>query len=288
MIAITGATGQLGHATIQALLSQVGPQQIVAVVRDPSKAADLRALGVHVRQGDYNDRASLVAAFQGVDTVLLVSTSETENELRIRQHRHAIDAAQQAGVRRMVYTSIVNPSAASKFGASPGHFATEEYLRASSLTYTIFRNALYLDLVPLLVGQEAVPSGKIYFAAGQGQVSYALRDEIAQALANALTTPGHDNQTYDIAPVPAYSMHDVARTLSEVTGQPVEYVAISGEDMAAGMRQHQVPEPFIELLGGMAGAMKDGEFATASPAFEQLLGRKPTDLKAYLTSVYAQ
>ncbi len=288
MLAITGATGQLGHATLQALLPKVAPQEIVAVVRDPQKATALPPLGVQVRQGDYNDPASLVAAFQGIDTVLLISTSETENDLRIRQHQQAIDAARQAGVRHLVYTSIVNPSPNSQFGATPGHFATEEYLRTSGLTYTIFRNTLYLDLVPMLVGQDVVTSGKIYFAAGDGKVSYALRDEIGQALANVLTTTGHDNQTYDIAPGPAYSFQDIAATLSEVTGQPVAYVPISGDDLAAGMRQHQVPEPMIALLQGMASAMQAGEFDLASPTFERLLGRRPTDLENYLTTVYGK
>lgn len=288
MLAITGATGQLGHATLQALLPKVAPQEIVAVVRDPQKATALPPLGVQVRQGDYNDPASLVAAFQGIDTVLLISTSETENDLRIRQHQQAIDAARQAGVRHLVYTSITNPSPNSQFGATPGHFATEEYLRTSGLTYTIFRNTLYLDLVPMLVGQDVVTSGKIYFAAGDGKVSYALRDEIGQALANVLTTTGHDNQTYDIAPGPAYSFQDIAATLSEVTGQPVAYVPISGDDLAAGMRQHQVPEPMIALLQGMASAMQAGEFDLASPTFERLLGRRPTDLENYLTTVYGK
>ena len=288
MLAITGATGQLGHATLQALLPKVAPQEIVAVVRDPQKATALPPLGVQVRQGDYNDPASLVAAFQGIDTVLLISTSETDNDLRIRQHQQAIDAARQAGVRHLVYTSIVNPSPNSQFGATPGHFATEEYLRTSGLTYTIFRNTLYLDLVPMLVGQDVVTSGKIYFAAGDGKVSYALRDEIGQALANVLTTTGHDNQTYDIAPGPAYSFQDIAATLSEVTGQPVAYVPISGDDLAAGMRQHQVPEPMIALLQGMASAMQAGEFDLASPTFERLLGRRPTDLENYLTTVYGK
>lgn len=288
MLAITGATGQLGHATLQALLPQVAPQEIVAVVRDPQKATALSSLGVQVRQGDYNDPASLVAAFQGVDTVLLISTSETGNELRIRQHRQAIDAARQAGARRVVYTSIVHPAPDSKFEASPGHFATEEYLKASGLTYTIFRNTLCLDLVPMLVGQDVLTSGHIYFAAGEGQVSYALRDEIGQALANVLTTTGHDNQTYDIAPGPAYSFQEIAATLRDVAGQPVAYVPISGDDLAAGMRQHQVPEPMIALLQGMASAMQAGEFDLTSPAFERLIGRRPTDLKAYLTTVYGK
>ncbi len=287
MLAITGATGHLGQATTQALLPKVAPSEIVALVRDPQKADRLRQQGVQVRRGDYGDVASLVAALQGVDTVLLISTSELEYDLRMRQHKNVIDAAGQAGVRHIVYTSVLNPSRESLFSASPSHLATEEYLRASGLAYTLLRNTLYLDLVPMFAGQDAVPSGKIYFAAGAGKVSYALRADIAQALANVLTTSGHDNQTYDIAPGPAYSMQDVAATLGEVAGRPVEYVPISGEAMAAGMRQHQVPEPVVSLMVEIAGAMAQNEFNTSSPVFEQFLGRKPTDLKTYLTSVQA-
>ncbi|MDO7853017.1 SDR family oxidoreductase [Hymenobacter convexus] len=288
MIAITGATGHLGLATIQALTAKIAPSEIVAVVRDPQKAADTLPQGVVVRQGDYNDPASLLAAFQGVETVLLISTSELEYEARMREHKNVIDAARQAGVRHLVYTSVVNPSAESAFGASPGHFATEEYLRASGLTYTILRNTLYLDIIPMLVGEGTLPSGQLYASAGDGKVSYALRAEIGEALANVLAGQGHENQVYDIAPGPAYSFQDIANGLSEVTGQPVAYVPVSGEDIAAGMRQHQVPEPFINLLLGMNQAIKDGEFDAASPAFEQLLGRKPTGLKTYLAGVYGK
>lgn len=288
MIAITGATGHLGLATTKALAAKIAPSEIVAVVRDPQKAAATLPQGLTVRQGDYNDPAALLAAFQGVETVLLISTSELEYEARLREHRNVIDAAKQAGARHLIYTSVVNPSPESAFGASPGHFATEEYLNASGLTYTIFRNTLYLDIVPMLVGEGTLPSGKLYSSAGEGKVSYALREEIAQALANVLTTAGHENQTYDIAPGPAYSFQDLAATLSEVSGQPVEYVPVSSEDIAAGLRQHQVPEPFINLLLGMSQAMKNGEFDATSVNFEQLLGRKPTNLKTYLATVYGK
>jgi NAD(P)H dehydrogenase (quinone) len=283
MLAITGATGHLGQATIKALLTKVPASDIVALVRDPQKATDLQQRGVQVRRGDYNDPASLVAAFQGVDTVFLISGTDLVH--RTQQHQQVIDAAKQAGVQRLVYTSVLKPSQTSHFGASPSHLATEEYLLASGLTYTVLRNALYLDLVPGLVGKDAVPSGKFYFAAGDGKVSYALREEIAQASANVLTSSGHENKIYDIAPTPAYSMHDVAAALSEVAGQPVAYVPVSPEDMAAGMRQHHVPEPIVEMMGGIGRAMAAGEFDVTSPAFEQLLGRKPTDLKTYLSAV---
>jgi len=288
MIAITGATGHLGLATIQALVGKIAPAEIVAVVRDPQKAASTLPQGLTVRTGDYNEPATLLAAFQGVETVVLISTSELEYDLRMRQHQNMIDAAKQAGARHVVYTSVVNPSPDSPFGASPSHFATEEYLRASGLAYTVLRNTLYLDIVPMLVGEGTLASGKLYSSAGDGQVSYGLRAEMGEALANMLTSKGHENQVYDIAPGPAYSFQDLAATLSEVSGQPVEYVAASGEDIAASMRQHQVPEPFINLLLGMNQAMKNGEFATPSTTFEQLLGRKPTDLKTYLASVYGK
>ena len=288
MIAITGATGHLGLATIQALTAKTAPSEIVAVVRDPQKAADTLPQGLTVRQGDYNDPASLLAAFQGVETVLLISTSEVEYEARMREHKNVIDAARQAGVRHLLYTSAVNPTPNSSFGAMASHLATEEYLKASGLTYTILRNTLYLDIVPMLVGEGTLASGKLYSSAGDGQVSYGLRTEMGEALANVLTSEGHENQTYDIAPGPAYSFQDLAATLSAVTGQPVEYVPVSGEAIAAGMREHQVPEPFINLLLGMNEAMKNGEFATPGPTLEQLLGRKPTDLKTYLAGVYGK
>ncbi|AMJ67306.1 SDR family oxidoreductase [Hymenobacter sp. PAMC 26628] len=288
MIAITGATGQLGRATLQALLPQVGAPNLVAVVRDPQKAQDLRPLGVQVRPGDYDDPAALAAAFQGIDTVLLVSTSEFDYATRVQQHRNAIDAAKQAGVRHVVYTSIFRPSAASHFGSNRSHAATEAYLLASGLTYTLLRNTLYLDLVPMFVGEGALASGKIYFAAGAGRVSFALREEIAQATAHVLATQGHDNKAYDIAPAPPCSFHGIAAVLGEVTGQAVTYVPIAGEDLAAGMRQHQVPGPVVAMMGELASAIAANEFDASSPDFEQLLGRKPTDLKTYLTAVYGK
>jgi NAD(P)H dehydrogenase (quinone) len=288
MIAITGATGHLGLATIQALAGKIAPSEIVAVVRDPQKAANTLPQGLTVRTGDYNDPASLLAAFQGIETVVLISTSEVEYEARMREHKNVIDAAKQAGARHLLYTSAVNPTPNSPFAAMASHLATEEYLRASGLTYTVLRNTLYLDIVPMLVGEGTLPSGKLYSSAGDGKVSYGLRAEMGEALANVLASKGHENQVYDIAPGPAYSFQDLAATLSEVTGQPVEYVSVSGEAIAAGMREHQVPEPFINLLLGIAEAMKNGEFNSPSTTFEQLLGRKPTDLKTYLAGVYGK
>jgi NAD(P)H dehydrogenase (quinone) len=136
----------------------------------------------------------------------------------VQQHQHVVDAAKQAGVRHIVYTSALNPTPNSFFTGAASHLATEHYLQESGLTYTIFRNTLYLDVLPDFIGAQTLASGQLYAATGTGKVSYALREEIAQALATVLTESGHENQTYDIAPGPAYSMQDIAATLSEVTG----------------------------------------------------------------------
>jgi NAD(P)H dehydrogenase (quinone) len=288
MLAITGATGQLGLATLQALLGKVASSDVVAVVRNPHKAASLLPQGVTVRTADYNDPAALVAAFQGVEKVVLVSTRELDTTVRMRQHQNVLNAATQAGVRQVLYTSVLNPSLTSTFQASPSHLLTEEALQASGLRYTILRNTLYLDNLPAQVGNDAVASGKLYAAAGDGRASYGLRTEMGEILANVLTSEGHENQVYDIAPGPAYSFHDVATTLSEVTGQPIAYVPVSAEELAAEMRKHQVPELFANLRLGVHEAIKNGEFAAPNGTFEQLLGRKPTDLKTYLSTVYGK
>jgi NAD(P)H dehydrogenase (quinone) len=288
MLAITGATGQLGLATLQALLGKVASSDVVAVVRNPHKAASLLPQGVTVRTADYNDPAALVAAFQGVEKVVLVSTRELDTTVRMRQHQNVLNAATQAGVRQVLYTSVLNPSLTSTFQASPSHLLTEEAIQASGLRYTILRNTLYLDNLPAQVGNDAVASGKLYAAAGDGRASYGLRTEMGEILANVLTSEGHENQVYDIAPGPAYSFHDVATTLSEVTGQPIAYVPVSAEELAAEMRKHQVPELFANLRLGVHEAIKNGEFAAPNGTFEQLLGRKPTDLKTYLSTVYGK
>jgi NAD(P)H dehydrogenase (quinone) len=288
MLAITGATGQLGLATLQALLGKVASSDVVAVVRNPHKAASLLPQGVTVRTADYNDPAALVAAFQGVEKVVLVSTRELDTTVRMRQHQNVLNAATQAGVRQVLYTSVLNPSLTSTFQASPSHLLTEEALQASGLRYTILRNTLYLDNLPAQVGNDAVASGKLYAAAGDGRASYGLRTEMGEILANVLTSEGHENQVYDIAPGPAYSFHDVATTLSEVTDQPIAYVPVSAEELAAEMRKHQVPELFANLRLGVHEAIKNGEFSAPNGTFEQLLGRKPTDLKTYLSTVYGK
>jgi NAD(P)H dehydrogenase (quinone) len=150
VIAVTGASGKLGGATIRFLLERkVAPRRIAAVVRDPAKVADLAAQGVEVRRGDYTDPRSLEDAFRGIDKLLFISTNVVGEE-RMLHHRNVVNAARAAGVRHVVYTSVIKPAPDAKFAAAPGHFHTEALVRESGLRYTFFRNNLYADLVPFM------------------------------------------------------------------------------------------------------------------------------------------
>ncbi|WP_338876075.1 SDR family oxidoreductase [Spirosoma sp. SC4-14] len=281
MIAITGASGHLGKATLEFLVTQTSPETLVALVRDPEKVTDLSAKGIQVRKGDYDDSATLVSSLAGVDKLVLISGS-TIGEERIRQHTTVIEAAKEAGVKHVFYTSSPSPSANALFGAAIDHFHTENVLKESGLTYTIFRNNLYLDILPMVIG-DAAQSGKLYYPAGDGKVSFVLRADIAEGLAKALTTDGHENQVYEIGAPTAWSFGDIAEALSH-NGKPVAYIDIPNSAYEAELLKH-LPAPIATLYAGMAEGMKQNDFNKPDITLEKLLGRTPVSLGEFLKNL---
>ncbi|MFD2935723.1 SDR family oxidoreductase [Spirosoma flavum] len=281
MIAITGASGHLGKATLEFLLNKTSPESIVAIVRDPQKVTEFADKGVIVRQGDYNDQASFAASLADVDTLLLISSASLGDE-RVHQHSNVINAAKEAGVKHIFYTSAPNPSTTALFTPAIDHFRTENLIIESGLTYTIFRNNLYMDILPMVLG-DAAQSGKLHYPAGAGKISFALRTDIAEALANALTSEGHDNKVYNIGATTAWSFSDVADGLSQ-NGKSVEYIDIPNSAYTTELEKH-LPAPIAKMLAGMAEAMKQNDFNLPSPTLEQLLGREPISLEAYLKTL---
>ena len=151
-IGVTGATGKLGRATLQFLLARgVAPETVRPIARDLAKAHDLVDQKFDVAYGNYTDAALLEAAFSGVDQLLFISTSALGEE-RMLHHRNVVNAAKGAGIRHILYTSVIKPTADARFAASPGHFHTEALIRESGIPFTFFRNNLYLDIVPFLFG----------------------------------------------------------------------------------------------------------------------------------------
>lgn len=204
MILITGATGKLGGKVIETLLMKNVPAtKIAALVRDENKAADLKEQGIDVRIGDYDNKHSLDEAMIGIDKVLLVSGGNANNGLE--QHQNVVDAAKKAGVKCIAYTShclkdrntLVND-------IMIRHFETEDYIMASGLNYILFRNILYMDSVPMLVGKNVLEKG-VTIPAGDGRVSFALRSDEAEAVGNILAEEVCNNRIYNFTGSETYS-----------------------------------------------------------------------------------
>jgi NAD(P)H dehydrogenase (quinone) len=280
-IAVTGASGKLGGATIRFLLQrEVAPKDIVAIVRDPNKVADLAARGVQVRRSDYTDPKSLESAFRGVDKLLFISTSALGEE-RMLHHRNVVNAARAAAVGQIFYTSVIKPAADAKFAASPGHFHTEVLIRKSGIPYTFFRNNLYLDLVPLMFG-GALQTGSLVHNGGDGRVGFVAREDIAYALAAVLAKGEHANREYPITAVTPYSLTDVANALSKASGKSVTYKAVSTEEFRKTLEAIGLPAPVIGMSVALGEAIRAGEFDAASTQLQQLMGRAPVTLEAFL------
>lgn len=290
MILVTGATGHFGKTSIDFLIKKGVPaSSIAALVRDETKAADLKAKGVELRKGDYEDYDSLVKAFTGIEKLLLVSSSDISN--RTGQQANAVKAAKEAGVKYILYTSFVRKD---ETDASPiawvaqSHINTEKLIRESGMVYTIFRNNLYLDFVPVFIGEKVLETG-IFWPAGHTAGAYALREEMAEAAVNVLTSTGHENKEYNISNTGAWTFQQVADTISQVSGKNISYTSPARETYKSVLTQAGVPELYVNMFAGFAEAIRIGEFDSATGTdLEKLLGRKPVSLESYLSTVYSK
>jgi NAD(P)H dehydrogenase (quinone) len=287
MILITGATGHFGKSTIDFLLKKNFPaSQIAALVRDPAKAADLKAKGIDLRKGDYKNYQSLVAAFKGVDTLFLISSNDVVD--RSTQHINAVNAAKEAGVKRIVFTSFQRKTEVNspiQFLAQ-SYIDTEKHLKASGLTYTILKNGLYADVLPMFLGEKVLETG-IFFPAGATKAAFTLRSDMTEAAANVLAGSGHDDKTYELATEDNNSLGDVAALLSELSGKQIPYINPTAEVFKDALVKASVPADMIGMSAGFAEAIRIGEFTSTKTDLEKLLGHKPTALKEFLRGVYS-
>jgi len=280
MIAITGATGQLGQRVVEGLLKLMPASGIVAAVRDPAKATALRYLGVHVREADYDRPETLVAAFQGVEKVLLVSAVIPGQ--RLRQHMAVIDAAKKAGVKLLAYTSLLRCDT-SQLTLAAEHNATEIYLKASSLDFVLLRNGWYLEnhlgAVP-----SALAQGTLIGCSGGGRFAAATRADYAAAAVAVLTQPGHTNKTYELANDDAYSMSDFAALLSAQTGKPIVYADLPPSDYELILLGLGLPKMIVDVVIDADLKAPLGELESDSSDLSRLLGRPAMPLSVAVAS----
>lgn len=273
-IAVTGATGQLGALVVDDLVRIVDPASVVAVVRDPAKAAGLAAQGVQVRPATYSEPAALEAAFAGVDDLLFVSSSEVGQ--RVDQHRAVIDAAVAAGVRRVVYTSAPRATT-SRLVLAPDHKFTEEYLAATGLPATILRNNWYTENY---LGQIDIArkTGTLVAAAGAGRVASASRADFAAAAVAALTQDGHAGRVYELGGDHAWDYDELAAALAEIVGAPVHYRAVDGPTLIGILQQVGMDEATAGFVARLDGDIADGALGEVTGELSKLIGRPTTPL----------
>lgn len=283
MIIVSGATGHLGRTIVQKLLAQVPASQIGVSVRDPKKAADLEALGVRVRRGDFAMPETLAGAFEGAQQVLIVSSnaSATGGD-PVAQHRAAIDAARTAGARRIVYTSHMAASATSAFPPMRDHAATEALLRSSGLAWISLRNGFYADSGLVLMG-NALETGVIA-APADGKVSWTTHDDLAEAAALILKDEAYpQGPTAALTGSNALDLSDLASIASELLGRPVRRELITDEALLAGMAARGAPARASQVVLGLYAASRAGEFALVDPTLARLLGRPPVHIRELIS-----
>ena len=274
-IAVAGATGHLGRLAVEALLSRGVPAaEIVATGRDLDKLKDLTDRGMRPARVDYADPVGLREAFTGVRKLLFVSGSEVGQ--RIPQHTAVIEAAKEAGVELVAYTSAPHADTSSMRLVSE-HRATEELLRASGLPFTLLRNSWYHENYTAQI-PVYLRFGVVTGAAGQGRISAAARADYAEAAAAVLTTEGHAGAVYELGGDTGFTLTELAEEVSRQTGQQVTYRDLSQADLEEVLRGAGLPDPLAAILADVARAVAEGELQVDTGDLSRLIGRPTTPL----------
>lgn len=274
MIAITGATGQLGQHVIANLLNTTAASQLVAVVRNPAKAEALSQKGIVVRQADYGDEAALTKALQGVDKLLIISSSEVGQ--RAPQHRNIINAAKAAGVKFIAYTSLLHADK-SPLALHVEHVETEKMLADSGIPYALLRNGWYTENY-LASAPPALEHGVFIGAAGEGKIASATREDYAAAAARVIAEEGHAGKVYELAGDHGWTLSELAAELAKQSGKKVVYQNLSQADFAAALKSVGLPAGLADMLADSdVGASKGGLFDN-SHTLSKLIGRPTTPL----------
>ena len=268
---ITGATGQLGRLVVEKLKQRQGPEDLVALVRSPEKAADL---GVGSRAFDYKKSETLANALEGIDRLLLISGNEVGQ--RKAQHENVINAAKKSGTKWIVYTSLLYADTSS-LSLAKEHTETEEILKSSGIPYTILRNGWYTENYAGSIS-GAVGAGTLVGSAGEGKISSATREDYAEAAAVVLTSEGHEGKTYELAGDEAYTLAGLAAEVSRQIGKEIPYNNLSEEEYAGVLKSLGLPEGLAQAIAGWdVGASKNDLF-NDSRVLSGLIGRPTTPL----------
>ncbi|MGN9843270.1 SDR family oxidoreductase [Nonomuraea sp. H19] len=276
MIVVTGASGHLGRLVIEELKERVPAAQIAAAARTPEKAADL---GVEVREADYDRPETLKSALQGATKVLLISGVDAN---RVQQHASIVDAAKEAGAT-LLYTSAAKADT-TEAELAADHKATEEYIKASGVTYTILRNNWYNENYEQSIAM-APQLGAVYGAAGDGRIAAASRADYAAGAAAVLAGEGHDGKVYELGGDTAWTLAELAAEISEVTGKEIGYQNLPKDDYAGVLAGAGLPAPYAAVLADVDVNISRGWLADTPGTLRELIGRPTQTIGEYVRSL---
>lgn len=269
-LAVTGATGVLG-GVVARQLSDAGFSQRL-LVRDPRRAPDLEDAPAVVVS--YGDPVVSRAALEGVKVLFMVSAAEAED--RLQQHYAFVDAAAEAGVQHVVYTSFFGAAPDCTFTLGRDHYATEERIRASGMGFTFLRDNFYLDFLPMLAGEDGVIRGP----AGDGVMAAVAREDIARSAVAVLRDPAvHAGATYDLTGPEDISLAHAAEVLTRATGRTVTYHHETVDEAFASRASYGAPAWQVEAWVSTYTAIAAGELAGATPDVHGLTGQDPMSLE---------
>jgi NAD(P)H dehydrogenase (quinone) len=283
--ATTGASGNLGRRVVELLLeSDAGP--IIATTRDPAKLAPFAARGVDVRAADFDDTTSLAKAFAGAQRALLISTDALDRPGRRKEQQlRAVKALEAAGAKYVAYTSCTTPESLLA-SVAPDHAATEAALAATKLDYTALRNNLYAEVLLFAALPNAIKSGQLVDAKGDGKIGWVTREDCAQAAAAVLVS-GTGRTAIDISGPDAIDSKQLGKIVADVTGKPITHVSVSPEALLEGMIQHGLPKPLAEIFASFDAAAAKGQLAVVTETVAKLTGRPPQSLRSFLSDARA-
>lgn len=274
LVGVTGSTGRVGGRVAELLARNGAPMRLV--VRDLSRAP--RHPGAQVRQAAYDEHEAALDALSGVTTLFMVSAAESSN--RVEQHKGFVDAAVEAGVQRIVYTSFFGAAPDATFTLARDHWVTEQHLEASGLAWTFLRDNLYLDLLPLIGGSEGVIRGP----AGDGRVAAVSVDDVA-AVATAVlgNVDAHAGQAYDLTGPEALTLAEAAEIVTTMTGRQLRYVDETVEEAYASRASYGAAGWEVDAWVSTYTAVAAGELDGVTEDVERLTGRPPKSLAELLS-----
>lgn len=284
VLAVTGISGRLGQQVIRLLLERASwpPHRLIATTRTPERHASLSSAGVSVRLADFDDPATLSDAFAGAERLLLISTDTVDGSgRRVMQHRHAIEAARRAGVRHIVYTSLLHAEDARPSPVTADHVATERLLAESGIDHTILRHAFYHDMLFAVLGDAAI-SGRFLSAANTGRVPYVAREDCALVASAVLCDSFDGTRTLEVTGPEALDADCLAQIATSVFGRPIHVIAVDVQQRTHTLMERGTPPAMAYALAAIDGWIGTQAMDVVSDCVQRLTGRQPTSVADFL------